>query len=92
MAAWNWKAGGAASTNEDGSMDSEVSANPTAGFSIVSFLAGDAATGNMTVGHGLSQAPTMIIIKVRPRGYGSNVYQADICTGGAGRLILKLKR
>ncbi|MCP4800113.1 MAG: hypothetical protein GY893_09240, partial [bacterium] len=87
-ASWNWKAGGTASTNDDGSMDSEVSANPAAGFSIVSFPAGAAAAGNMTVGHGLSQAPTMIIVKNLPRDYDWNVYQADVCPGGAGRLIL----
>lgn len=62
MVAWNWKAGGTASTNENGSIDSSVSANTTAGFSIVSW----AGTGsNVTVGHGLSQAPELIINKSR---------------------------
>jgi hypothetical protein len=63
MASWNWKAGGAASTNEDGSIDSSVSANATAGFSIVSFDGN--GTSGATVGHGLSQAPELIIVKGR---------------------------
>ena len=59
-ASWNWKSGGAASTNDDGSIDSEVSANTTAGFSIVKWT----GTGSdVTVGHGLSQAPDIIINK-----------------------------
>jgi hypothetical protein len=60
--AWNWKAGGTASSNTNGSITSSVSANPAAGFSIVSYT----GTGsNATVGHGLSAAPEMVIIKGR---------------------------
>ena len=59
---WNWKAGGSASSNSDGSITSTVSANTTAGFSIVSYT----GTGsNATVGHGLGVAPKAIIIKQR---------------------------
>jgi len=59
--AWNWKAGGTGSSNTDGSITSTVSANTTAGFSIVSYT-GTGSAG--TVGHGLSSAPSIIIIKV----------------------------
>ena len=62
---WNWKAGGTASSNGNGSITSSVSANPTAGFSIVSYT-GQSAAG--TIGHGLSQAPEMIILKNRDQG------------------------
>ena len=58
---WNWKAGGSPSSNTDGTITSSVSANTTAGFSIVSY-GGNSTTG-ATVGHGLSTAPKMIIIK-----------------------------
>lgn len=58
--AWCWKAGGTAVTNTDGSITSLVSANPTAGFSIVTFPG-----GNGTVGHGLGVAPALIIVKPR---------------------------
>ena len=61
--AWNWKTGGTAVSNSDGTITSSVSANTTAGFSIQTWT-GD-ASGNATVGHGLSQAPEFIIIKPR---------------------------
>ena len=61
MVAWCWKAAnGAGSSNTDGSITSTVSANTTAGFSIVSYT-GTASTA--TVGHGLGVAPKMIIVK-----------------------------
>jgi len=62
-ASWNWKAGGTASSNTDGSITSSVSANQDAGFSIVSWTGN--GTDNATVGHGLSQKPDMVIIKAR---------------------------
>ena len=63
---WTWKAGGTAVSNTDGSITSSVSASPTAGFSIVSWT----GTGsNVTVGHGLSQAPELIINKSRDSAY-----------------------
>ena len=53
---WFWKAGGPASTNNDGDVTSQVSANQEAGFSIVSF---ESQTTNIdiTVGHGLGRKP-----------------------------------
>ena len=59
-AAFCWKGGGTAVSNTDGSETSSVSANTTAGFSIVKWTPDDAAG---TVGHGLSQAPEMILLK-----------------------------
>jgi hypothetical protein len=64
-ASWNWKAGGTASSNTDGSITSTVSANTTSGFSIVSYTGTGA---NATVGHGLGVAPAMIITKDRDSG------------------------
>ena len=58
--AWNWLANGAGSSNTDGSITSTVSANTTSGFSIVKWVA---SGSNPTVGHGLSSAPSMIILK-----------------------------
>ena len=60
--AWNWKAGGSASSNTNGTITSSVSANPSAGFSIVSYTGTGA---NATVGHGLSFVPTLLIVKKR---------------------------
>ena len=52
--AWNWLAGGSPSSNSDGSITSSVSANTTAGFSIVTYT----ATGsNATPTISLSEYP-----------------------------------
>ena len=60
--AWCWKAGGSASSNSNGDITSSVSANQTAGFSIVSYT----GTGSQaTVGHGLGVAPSVLIHKKR---------------------------
>ena len=60
---WGWKAGGSASSNSSGDITSSVSANTTAGFSIVTYT----GTGNVgaTVGHGVGSALDMIIVKKR---------------------------
>ena len=60
--AWNWKAGNSAgSSNTDGSITSTVSANTTAGFSIVKWTGDSSASA--TVGHGLGTIPAVIITK-----------------------------
>jgi len=61
--AWNWKANGAGVTNTAGTITSTVSANTTAGFSIVTWT--NAGNGDATVGHGLGVAPKFIITKKR---------------------------
>ena len=58
---WCWKAGGAGVSNSDGNITSTVSVNQAAGFSIVKYTGNNSAT--MTVGHGLSQAPQLVITK-----------------------------
>ena len=79
---WSWLAGDSASSNSNGSITSSVSANTTAGFSIVSYT----GTGsNATVGHGLGVAPSFVIVKDRGNaiswvvsgdniGWNKNVY------------------
>ena len=57
--AWNWKAGGDAVTNTDGTITSDVSANTAAGFSIINYTG---ASG--TVGHSLDSAPQIIFQKL----------------------------
>ena len=61
--AWNWKAGGSASSNSNGSITSSVSVSTDAGFSIVSYTGN--ATSGATLGHGLGIKPAMIISKNR---------------------------
>ena len=82
-AAWNWNANGSGSSNSDGSITSSVSANTTAGFSIVSWT-GTAA--NATVGHGLGVAPKVIIVKNRIDTTNWNVFHESV--GNTGSLYL----
>ena len=58
---WIWKANGAGSSNTAGTITSTVSANTTAGFSIVTYTGNN--TSGATVGHGLGVKPAMIICK-----------------------------
>ena len=58
--AWCWKAGGEAVENTDGTIHSKVSANQTAGFSIVTATM---VSGVKTIGHGLEKTPKFIITK-----------------------------
>jgi hypothetical protein len=76
--AWNWKAGNSNVTNTDGTITSTVRANPTAGFSIVTFSGASAGT----VGHGLGIVPSMIIIKTRTQTLGWYVYTSTIGASG----------
>lgn len=70
--AWSWKANGSGSSNTAGSISSTVSANPSAGFSIVTYTGGGSAG---TVGHGLGVAPGMILLRSRTfTGYSWYVY------------------
>lgn len=73
--AWNWKANGAGSSNTAGSITSTVSANTTAGFSIVTYTGTGASA---TVGHGLGVAPRMIIVKARNFARNWNVYHGSL--------------
>ena len=73
-ASWNWSAGGSASSNTDGSITSTVSANTTAGFSIVTWTAPSSGANTDTIGHGLSAVPKMIIARSRSNADGWRVY------------------
>jgi hypothetical protein len=77
--AWNWKANGAGSSNTAGTISSTVSANTTAGFSIVTYTGN--ATAGATVGHGLGVTPSMIIVKDRVATSGARewvVYHSSL--------------
>ena len=62
--AWQWKAnGGTTSTNSDGTVNTTMQLNSTAGFSIITWTGNGSSTG--TVGHGLGAIPDCIIVKKR---------------------------
>ena len=73
---WNWKAGGTAVLNENGTEDSQVSANIAAGFSIVSYTT--QSSGTATVGHGLSSPPDMIIVKTTGVADSWRIYNSSL--------------
>jgi len=63
LVGWQWNAGGSTVTNTDGTISAQVRANPTAGFSVVTYTGN--GTSGATIGHGLGVAPSMIIVKQR---------------------------
>jgi len=73
IVAWNWKANSNPTINTDGTIQSTVTANQAAGFSIVSYT----ATGSTaTVGHGLGAAPDLIISKTTNQTWDWIVYSS----------------
>ena len=80
--AWAWDAGTSTVSNTAGSITSQVRANASAGFSVVSFTTQSSSTA--TVGHGLNVAPTFIIQKIRTLSADWYCYHTSI---GAGNII-----
>jgi hypothetical protein len=85
---WNWKANGSGSSNTDGSITSTVSANTTAGFSIVSWTGNGASSA--TIGHGLSTAPEIVVVKNRDATWGWFMYNSYLTNPTTGRLQFDL--
>jgi hypothetical protein len=84
-AAWCWDAGTSTVTNTQGSITSQVRANASAGFSIVTYNHGS-GVGASTIGHGLGVAPSLILSKFRDGTTNWDVYVRAL--GPGGRLIL----
>ncbi len=76
---WNWKASGSTASNTDGSITSTVSANITAGFSIVSWTGSGSGA---TIGHGLGVQPQIVFVKNRDDTASWSIYTVD---GGGGK-------
>ena len=77
--AWCWKAGGAAVSNSDGTVASQVSANQKAGFSCVTYTGSNDST--VTFGHGLDAAPQVVFLKRRNNANGWRVYHHSVGLG-----------
>ena len=84
--AWNWKGNGSGVSNTDGTITSTVSANQDAGFSIIS--ATSPASGNFTVGHGLTQAPEFVAVKDRNNVLYWAVYHSAVMTSVRNYMVL----
>ena len=81
---YDWREDGG-TLNKDGSIPSIVRANPTAGFSIVSWTGN--GSSNQSVGHNLNAAPKLVIFKRRSGGTSNwQVYHESI--GVTQRLAL----
>jgi hypothetical protein len=91
--AWMWDAGSSTVSNTQGSISSQVRANPSAGFSIVTYTGN--GTSGATIGHGglVNLDKGFIVIKSRSIvetwrvGHGSlgwTQYMSLSSTGGAG--------
>jgi hypothetical protein len=74
--AWCWDANGSPVSNTSGTITSNVSVNATAGFSVVTFTT--PSSGNITVGHGLGVAPSMVIVKARTGTNGWPIYHKSL--------------
>jgi hypothetical protein len=82
---WAWDAGNTTVTNTQGSIASQVRANASAGFSIVTYTGnGNSAS---TVGHGLGVAPSLVIAKSRSASDSWVVY-TNIIDGSNDYLLL----
>ena len=74
--AWNWRGSDSSPvSNTNGTLASQVSANPTAGFSIVTYTGVNTTS---TIGHGLGVAPKFIITKLRNVADGWYCYHESI--------------
>jgi hypothetical protein len=78
---WTWDAGTSTVSNTQGSITggAQVRANPTAGFSVVTYTGN--GTGGATVGHGLGVAPSFIIHKCRSVATNWFVYHSSAGNG-----------
>jgi len=70
--AWNWKAGGAGSVDTSKDIDATVSANTTAGISIVKWVGN--SVNAATVPHGLGVTPEVIIYKAPNQAWDWTVW------------------
>jgi len=82
---WNWKANGAGSTDTSGDVDCVLSANPTAGFSVLSFTGN--GSNNDTIPHGLGVVPDFVWYKAGDSSW-ENFIHSSILSGNK-RLLLQ---
>ena len=82
---WAWKAGGAAVTNTSGTISSQVSANPTNGFSVVQVT----SMNSGSIGHGLGVVPSMVIGRMTAETFNWHTWHTSL-SGGTYNLKLNL--
>ena len=80
---WMWDAGTSTVTNTSGTISAQVRANPTAGFSVVTYTG---VGGVSTIGHGLGVAPSFFVVKNRTQASDWECYFATL--GNTTRIVL----
>jgi hypothetical protein len=80
---WCWDAGTSTVTNTAGSISSQVRANASAGFSVVTYTV---SSSSQTAGHGLGVAPSFVICK--RRNSTSDWYFQSMIPNANGYLLL----
>jgi len=78
---WCWRANGGSTSAGSGDLTSTHQVDPSGGFSIVKAV-GDGGSGDKTVSHGLSAAPTCILAKNLDNTYNWDTYWAQGLTSG----------
>jgi hypothetical protein len=81
---WAWDGGSSTVSNTDGSITSQVRANPSAGFSIVTYTSPNSSS-NQSFGHGLNVKPGLVIVKNRDSPYNWDIY--NIASGYNSSLV-----
>ena len=85
---WQWKAnGGTTSSNTDGDLTSTVQFNSTAGFSIVTYT-GKSPIEPLQVGHGMGEAPDVVLVKNRDGSRNWVMYHKDLTAPAANRYLM----
>jgi hypothetical protein len=84
--AWCWDAGDTTVSNTDGSITSSVRASTDYGFSVVTYT----GTGDIgaTVGHGLTEVPSLIIQKPRSAGTSDDNWHVYHSSLGATKALI----
>jgi hypothetical protein len=76
LVAWCWDAGTSTVTNNDGSIASQVRANPSAGFSICKYTVG--SNTSQSIGHGLNSVPEFIVVKETDQANHWQCYHSSV--------------
>jgi hypothetical protein len=82
---WCWDAGTSTVSNTQGGITSQVRANASAGFSVISYTGN--GSGGSTIGHGLGVAPAFAIFKNRSTSSDWQVYHVSL--GNANSILLQ---
>ena len=85
--AYQWKAnGGTTSSNSDGDLTSTVQFNSTAKFSIITYTAKNPIEP-LDIGHGMGEAPDVVLVKNRDRSVQWGVYHKDLTSPAENRYL-----